>query len=119
MTGPFLAVAAASLLFFIADGLTLPIYPVFVTGPLGGDAAALGLVFGALQRDRPPAAADLGVFADRRGRRPLLIGGAVLLAVSMLGHIVASTVELLIVMRLLLGAAEAAFFVAAFTMAAI
>jgi MFS family permease len=118
MTGPFLGVAGASLVFFIADGLTLPIYPVFVTGPLGGDAAALGLVFGAFSVTALLLRPFSGAFADRRGRRPLLIGGAVLLAVSMLGHIAASTVELLIVMRLILGAAEAAFFVAAFTMAA-
>ena len=89
MTGPFLALAAASLVYFIADGLTLPIYPVFVAGPLAGDDAQLGIVF----------------------------GGAVMLTIAMLGHLVASTVELLIVMRLLLGASEAAFFVAAFTMA--
>ncbi len=118
MTGPFLPLAAASLLYFIADGLTLPIYPVFVAGPLGGDAAALGLVFGAFSVTALLLRPWAGTFADRRGRRPLLLGGAVLLVVAMLGHTLASTVELLIVMRLVMGASEAAFFVAAFTMAA-
>jgi MFS family permease len=118
MTGPFLGVAAASLVYFIADGLTLPIYPVFVAGPLGGDDAALGLVFGAFSISALLLRPFSGRFADKRGRRPLLVGGALLLVIAMLGHIVASTVELLIVMRLLLGASEAAFFVAAFTMAA-
>jgi MFS family permease len=117
MTGPFLLVAAASLLYFIADGLTLPIYPVFVTGPLEGDAAALGLVFGAFSVTALLLRPWSGTFADRRGRRPLLLGGAVLLVVAMLGHILVSTVEMLIVMRLVMGASEAAFFVAAFTMA--
>ncbi|HJT64527.1 MAG TPA: MFS transporter [Candidatus Limnocylindria bacterium] len=117
MTGPFLLVAAASLLYFIADGLTLPIYPVFVTGPLGGDAAALGLVFGAFSVTALLLRPWSGTFADRRGRRPLLLGGAVLLVVAMLGHILVSTVEMLIVMRLVMGVSEAAFFVAAFTMA--
>ncbi len=118
MTGPFLGVAAASLVYFIADGLTLPIYPAFVLGPLEGDEAALGLVFGVFSISALLLRPFSGRFADKRGRRPLLIGGAVLLVISMLGHILASTVELLIVMRLLLGASEAAFFVAAFTMAA-
>jgi MFS family permease len=117
MTGPFLLVAAASLLYFIADGLTLPVYPVFVAGPLGGDAAALGLVFGAFSVTALVLRPWAGTFADRRGRRPLLIGGAVVLAVAMLGHILVSSVEMLIVMRLLMGVSEAAFFVAAFTMA--
>lgn len=118
MTGPFLGVAAASLIYFIADGLTLPIYPAFVLGPLEGDEAALGLVFGAFSISALLLRPFSGRFADKRGRRPLLIGGAVLLVISMLGHIAASSVELLLVMRLLLGASEAAFFVAAFTMAA-
>jgi MFS family permease len=117
MTGPFLALAGASLVYFIADGLTLPIYPVFVGGPLAGDDAALGVVFGAFSVTALLLRPWAGSFADRRGRRPLLIGGAVVLVVAMLGHLAATTVELLIVMRLLLGASEAAFFVAAFTMA--
>lgn len=117
MAGPFLAIAAASLVYFVADGLTLPIYPVFVVGPLGGDAAALGLVFGAFSVTALLLRPWSGTFADRRGRRPLLIGGAVLLVVAMLGHLLATTVELLIVMRLVMGMSEAAFFVAAFTMA--
>lgn len=118
MTGPFLGLTAASLVYFIADGLTLPIYPAFVFGPLAGDDAALGLVFGAFSVTALLLRPFAGTFADRRGRRPLLLGGAVLLAVAMVGHIVASSVELLIVMRLILGASEAMFFVAAFTMAA-
>jgi MFS family permease len=117
MTGPFLALAGASLVYFIADGLTLPIYPAFVGGPLAGDEAALGIVFGAFSVTALLLRPWAGTFADRRGRRPLLIGGAVVLVIAMLGHLAATTVELLIVMRLLLGASEAAFFVAAFTMA--
>jgi MFS family permease len=118
MTGPFLAIAAASLVYFVADGMTLPIYPVFVAGPLGGDAAALGLVFGAFSVTALLLRPWSGTFADRRGRRPLFLGGAVLLVISMLGHLLATSVELLIVMRLVMGVSEAMFFVAAFTMAA-
>jgi MFS family permease len=116
MTGPFLALSLASLLYFIADGLVLPVLPVFVAGPLGGDDLAIGLVFGAFSITALAVRPFVGSYADRRGRRPVLIGGAVLLIVTMLGHLVATTVPLLIVMRLLLGASEAAFFVAALTM---
>jgi MFS family permease len=117
MVGPFLALAVASLVYFVTDGVLLPVYPVYVAGPLGGDDAALGLVFGAFSVTALLLRPWAGSYADRRGRRPILIGGAVVLVVAMLGHLLATTVELLIVMRLLLGASEAAFFVAAFTMA--
>ena len=116
MTGPFLALSAASLIYFVAEGMTLPVLPVYVAGPLGSGDVALGLVFGAFSVTALALRPFVGSFADRRGRRPVLIGGAILLVVTMLGHLVATSVELLIVMRLLLGASEAAFFVAALTM---
>jgi MFS family permease len=115
MTGPFLALSAASLIYFVAEGMTIPVLPVYVAGPLGSGDVALGLVFGAFSVTALALRPFVGSFADRRGRRPVLIG-AVLLVVTMLGHLVATSVELLIVMRLLLGASEAAFFVAALTM---
>ena len=70
MIGPFLALAAASLVYFIADGLTLPIYPAFVLGPLEGDEAALGVVFGAFSISALLLRPFSGRFADKRGRRP-------------------------------------------------
>ncbi len=116
MTGPFLALSAASLIYFVAEGMTLPVLPVFVAGPLASGDVALGLVFGAFSVTALALRPFVGQFADRRGRRPVLIGGAFLLVATMLGHLLATSVELLIVMRLLLGASEAAFFVAALTM---
>ncbi len=116
MTGPFLALSAASLIYFVAEGMTLPVLPVFVAGPLASGDVSLGLVFGAFSVTALALRPFVGQFADRRGRRPVLIGGAFLLVVTMLGHLLATSVELLIVMRLLLGASEAAFFVAALTM---
>ena len=115
-SGPFVALSFASLVYFVAEGMTLPVLPVYVAGPLGSGDVALGLVFGAFSVTALLFRPAVGSFADRRGRRPLLIGGAILLIVTMLGHLLATTVELLIVMRLLLGASEAAFFVAALTM---
>jgi MFS family permease len=116
MTGPFLALSLASLVYFVADGMVLPVLPIYVAGPLGGNDVSLGLVFGAFSITALLVRPFVGSYADRRGRRPVLIGGAALLIVTMLGHLVATSVPLLIVMRLLLGASEAAFFVAALTM---
>ena len=52
--------------------------------------------------------------SDRRGRRPLLIGGGALFSLVLLGHLLAADLPALIVLRLLLGVAEAVYFVAAF-----
>ena len=54
-----------------------------------------------------------GRLADTRGRRPLLVGGALISALGMLGTAYADNLVLVVLLRLLLGVAEAAFFVAA------
>jgi len=53
-----------------------------------------------------------GRWTDRHGRRPLLVGGAVLFALLSLGHLLVDDLAGLVALRLLLGAAEALYFVA-------
>lgn len=113
LTPAFLAVGMATLLYFIADGITFPVTPLYVVGPLGGDDVSVGLAVGAFSLSALLLRPWVGRVADRRGRRGLLIGGAGLFALAMLGHLVAVSLPLLIVMRLLLGAAEAMMFVGA------
>jgi MFS family permease len=115
LTPAFLAVAAASLAYFIADGITLPVTPLFVSGPLGGNDVAVGVAVGAFSVSALVLRPWVGRVADRRGRRPLLIGGAALFAAGMLGHLLAVSLPILIAMRLILGAAEAMLFVGALT----
>jgi MFS family permease len=55
-----------------------------------------------------------GRWTDRHGRRPLLIGGASLFAVLVMGHLLVTDLAALVVLRLLLGMAEALYFVAGF-----
>jgi MFS family permease len=106
-------VAAAELAYFTADGVLLPALPRYVTGPLGGGDVAVGLVIGAFSVSafflRPLA----GAMADRRGRRILMVAGASLFALSVAGYLVATSIPVLVAMRLLTGAGEALFFVAA------
>jgi MFS family permease len=112
-TPTFLLVAAAELAYFTADGVLLPALPRYVEGPLGGGDVAVGAVVGAFSVSafflRPLA----GLIADRRGRRLLMVAGASLFAVSVAGYLVATSLPLLVAMRLLTGAGEALFFVAA------
>lgn len=112
-TRAFVIVALAELAYFTADGMLLPALPRYVEGPLGRGNIAVGLVIGAFSLSafflRPWA----GRVADRRGRRLLMVAGASLFAVSVAGYFFAASVEVLVAMRLLTGAGEALFFVAA------
>jgi len=113
LTPVFITVAAAELAYFTADGILLPALPRFVTGPLGGGNVAVGLIVGAFSLSafflRPLA----GGLADRRGRRVLMVAGAGLFALSVVGYTVADSISLLATMRLVTGAGEALFFVGA------
>ena len=113
VTRAFVIVALAELAYFTADGMLLPALPRYVEGPLGRGNIAVGLAIGAFSLSafflRPWA----GRVADRRGRRLLMVAGASLFAVSVAGYFFATSVEALVAMRLLTGAGEALFFVAA------
>jgi MFS family permease len=112
-TPAFVTVALAELAYFTADGVLLPALPRYVEGPLGGGNVAVGLVVGAFSLSafflRPWA----GTVGDRRGRRLLMIAGASLCALSVIGYLAAVSVPAMVAMRLLTGAGEALFFVGA------
>jgi MFS family permease len=112
-TRAFVMVAIAELAYFTADGVLILGLPRYVEGALGGDDIAVGVVMGAFSISafflRPLA----GRIADNRGRRVLMIVGALVFAGSVAGYLVANTIPVLIGMRLLTGVGEAMFFVAA------
>lgn len=118
LTRTFLTVAAAELAYFTADGVLLPALPRYVAGPLGGGNVAVGLVVGAFSLTafflRPWA----GRAGDARGRRVLMVVGAALFALSVVGYLVATSIPVLVAMRLLTGAGEALFFVGALSASA-
>jgi MFS family permease len=110
-TPAFTILSVASLAYFSAAGMLLPALPRFVHDALGGGDAAVGVTFGAFGITavllRPPA----GLLGDRRGRRPLMIAGAVVAAVAVGAYGLATTPATLALLRLLTGAGEAFFFV--------
>jgi MFS family permease len=111
LTPAFLGISASVLGFFVASGMFLPATPRFTAGPLGGSDLAVGLVIGSFSVSSVLLRPFAGRWADQRGRRIMLITGAALQVLAAAGHLVADSIPLLVVMRLLLGAAEAVFFV--------
>ena len=113
-TPAFVALTLSDLAYFMAGGMLIGATPFFVAGPLGAGPAAVGLAVGAFSASTLILRPLVGRWTDRHGRRPLLIGGASLFAVLVLGHLVVTHLAGLVVLRLLLGVAEALYFVAGF-----
>ncbi|MGH2357753.1 MAG: MFS transporter [Candidatus Limnocylindria bacterium] len=117
-TRPFVALGIAELAYFTGAGLEIPILPLFASGPLGANEIGVGVAFGAFSVTALILRPIAGRTADRRGRRPLLIGGALLFATATAAHAIAPNLAVLVGLRLVLGIAEAFFFVAGFAMLA-
>jgi len=118
ITGAFIWLTLSDLAYFTAGGALIGLTPFFVTGPLGSGAAAVGLTIGAFGVTTLLLRPLVGRWADRHGRKPLLVGGAFLFAVLVAGHLFITDLAWLVVLRLALGAAEAAYFVAGFAVLA-
>jgi MFS family permease len=113
VTRPFLALAVATLAFFVAAGIVLPVAPLFVESELGADRVGVGVSIASFSIAALLLRPVVGWSSDRFGRRPLLIGGSLITVAALAFHLVATTVPLFIVARALLGAGEGFFFVAA------
>jgi predicted MFS family arabinose efflux permease len=115
LTPSFVAVTLACLAYFTGDGVLVPAVPRYVEGPLGAGNVAVGLVVGAFSLSAFFLRPWVGGLGDRWGRRPLMLVGASLFAVSVLAYPLASSPAVLAALRLLTGAGEAFFWVGAVT----
>ena len=108
----FAGIFAVTFAGIVAVGAVLPILPRYVHGPLDGGNVAVGIVIGSYAVTglllRPVA----GRIADRRGRRPAVLVGSLLVAASGFLYLVPLGIPGLIIARLVLGAGEGTVFTA-------
>jgi MFS family permease len=118
LTRPFVLTVLAEFALCMSIGMLLAVVPVYADDELGvgsfGVAVAVAAVSPMLLVVQPVA----GRIGDRRGRRILIVTGALTAAVSVAAYTVASSLALLVAFRLLTGVGEGLMLVGAATMIA-
>jgi predicted MFS family arabinose efflux permease len=113
VTPGFVALAVATLAFFVAAGIVLPVAPQFAKDALGADETGVGISIASFSIAALILRPIVGWSSDRFGRRPLLVGGSVITVFALGLHLLATDLAVFIAARSLLGAGEGFFFVAA------
>src|ERR1700736_3128290 len=97
-------VFVAALLAFLAIGAALPVLPGYVRGPLRAGDFAVGIVVGAFAVTAVVCRPLAGRQADERGRRVVLVAGALAMALGGALYLLSSSVAALVAARLVVGA---------------
>jgi MFS family permease len=108
----FAGLFAVTFCGLLAVGAVLPVLPRYVHGPLGAGDVTVGIVIGAYAISGLLLRPIAGRLADRRGRKPTVVVGGLLLCVSGLLYLSDLGLGGLIVARLVLGAGEGAVYTA-------
>ena len=106
--GVFLAALCA----FLAIGAALPVLPTYVRGPLHASDLAVGVVVGSFALTSVFCRPLAGRQADRRGRRVVLVAGALAMALGGLLYLLSSNVLSLVGARLVVGVGEGSLYTA-------
>ena len=117
LTPLFGLITASGLCYFLALGALLPTLPRYVEDELSGSGVAVGLVVGAFAVSAAAVRPWAGRLGDVLGRRSMALFGAALAAVSILPMGLVHAVWFLVLLRLVTGLGEAAFFIGAATAA--
>lgn len=110
LTPSLLLLLAITFAYFVGVAAMLPVFPLFIKGPLDGTDAEVGVAAGAFGLAAVAVRPFAGRLGDRRGRRTLIVSGTALVGVAVAGYSLAQSLLPLVLLRLLSGAGEALFF---------
>lgn len=111
LTVRFALIVLSSGTYFSGWAMLYPVLPRFVRDELGGNGVAVGLAIGAYGITSSLARPTCGRIGDRHGRRALVLGGMLGVALSLLAYHAVSSLVAAFAVRLLFGVFEAAAFV--------
>jgi MFS family permease len=115
LTKPFVLTVLAEFAMCMSIGMLLVILPVYAHDELGAGSFGVALVIGAVSPMILLSQPIAGRIGDRRGRRILIVAGALIAAASVAAYSLASSLALLIAFRLFTGLGEAMVLVGAAT----
>ena len=118
LTPTFVALAVATLVFYVASGIVVTAAPLFGAQRLLLSKPEIGLAIAIFSVAALAMRPVVGWVTDRFGRRFALRTGAALTIVALVIHIPVTTLGAFVIARALLGAAEAFWLVAAIAAAA-
>ncbi len=108
---PFLILNLSALLSALSFSAMMPLISWLVTEQTGGGDVAVGFAISVFAVTAIAARPAIGRLGDERGRRFLVVSGCFLTALTILGHVWANTYAAILIVRLLIGAFQGAFFV--------
>jgi MFS family permease len=116
LTKPFVLAVLAEFAMCMSIGMLLVILPVYANDELGAGSFGVALTVAAVSPMLLLFQPMAGRIGDRKGRRVLIVAGALVAAVSVAAYALADSLELLIAFRLFTGVGEAMLLVGAATM---
>lgn len=115
LTSTLVALLVACIWYFFSLGMMLVAIPVYVSTELGAGNLGVGLTMGSAGLAAAVLRIVAGPITDTKGRRWVMVFGATVAGISVLGLLFAGNVATVMGLRALTGVGEAAFFVGAAT----
>ena len=115
VTKPFVLTMLAEFALCMSVGMLLAVVPVYADDELGVGSFGVALAVAAVSPMVLVVQPIAGRYADRNGRRILVVVGGIIASLSVAAYVVANSLALLVFFRLLTGAGEAMVLVGAAT----